>query len=412
MSAATATNIRWGPNLTDVFDYALHPTRDGGAGNPLLIWRHTGGGTSGSKANLWDGPHYEMNQFLAYILSASREVHFDVVSMESDQYTFFEAGAPVPRSRRVMYPQTIASYQRAVRAIRATMQPLGSDPSRIGLMGASHGAWLTLMSQFMRADFAGSAPHADVRRRYDFRGYDHRPKFMWLWSLAYPDWRKLASASGITFTGATVSGTSLTTPSNDSFAHYRFSAGDQVVITSGSATKGTYTVTAKNANNDALTLATSAGSGTAAGYLSTDQTDLLWSGMLLGTKSPGNGSDGLPTYAEWDAMPASLKAAMSPQYWAEQGQIGYYPPTLFSSANVTNGVDAIGNGIHPYGNTYDTGVSGTNIHDWHGAYDLSATLAAKGNDSSFYGYTGDVAGWTSQADSRRVYDWMVARINA
>src|SRR6185295_13771434 len=259
---------------------------------------------------------------------------------------------------------------------------------------------------------AGSAPRADHRRRFDARGFDHRCKLMWIWSLAYPDWRKIASSSGITFTGATVSGTSLTTPSNDSFAHYRFSAGDQVVITSGTATKGTYTVTAKNSNNDALTLATSAGSGSAAGYLSTDQTDLLWSGMLFGTKSPGNGADGLPTYAEWDALPTALRNAVSPQYWAEQGQLGLFPPTLFSAANVTDGVNPVGNGIHPYGNLYDTGVNGTNIHDWHGSFDLSATMSARGVDSSFYGYTGDVATWTNLTEPARIYDWMVARINA
>lgn len=412
MTAATATNVRWGPNLTDVFDYALHPTRDGGAGNPLLIWRHTGGGTSGSKANLWDGPHYEMNQLLAYLMSTDRAVHFDVVSIETDQYTFFEAGQPVPRSRRVQHPQIVSSLQRGIRGVRAVMQPIGSDPSRVGLMGASHGAWLALMSMLMPGETAGSAPKADMRRRLDTRGYDHRVKFAWIWSLAYPDWRKIASSSGITFTGATVSGTSLTTPSNDSFAHYRFTAGDVVVITGGSATRGTYTITAKNSNNDALTLATSAGSGTASGYLSTDQTDLSWSTFLFGTKNAGNGADGLPTYTEWDALPASLRNAISPQYWAEQGQIAHLPPTLFSSANVTNGVDPVGNGIHPYGNTYDTGVNGTNIHDWHGASDLADTLAARGSDSSFYGYTGDVASWTNMTEPARIYDWMVARINA
>lgn len=402
MTAATASNVRWGPHLTDVFDYALHPTRDGGRGNPLLIWRHTGGGTSGSKANLWDGPHYEMNQLLAYLMSTDRAVHFDVVSVETDQYTFFESGQPVPRSFRVMFPGIVNSMQRAIRGVRVAMQPLGSDPSRVGLMGASHGSWLSLMSQLLPGEAAGSAPKNDIRRRFEARGYDHRVKFAWLWSLAYPDWRKIASATGITFTGATVSGTGVT--KTGGFTNYRFTTGDTCVITSG-ATPGTYTI-ASRTSNDAIVLATSAGSGTAAGYVSTDQTDLRWSTFLFGTKVNGS------SYAEWDALPASLRAAVSPQDWAEKGQIAYLPPTLFSSANVTNGVDPVGNGIHPYGNTYDTGVNGTNIHDWHGAFDLSAELAARGSDSSFYGYTGDVASWTNMAEPARIYDWMVARINA
>ena len=392
MTVATASNIRWGPHLTDVFDYALHPTRDGGAGNPLLIWRHTGGGGAGSKAQLWDGPHYEMNKLLEYFMSASRDVHFDVVSVESDQYTFFEAGQPVPRSFRVMYPGVVSSYQRSIRNIKAIMQPLGSDPARVGLMGASHGGWLTLMSQLMPAEFSGSAPRADARRRFDAHGFDHRCKLMWLWSLAYPDWRKIASATGITFTGATVSGTSVTKTSG--FTNYRFTTGDTCVLTSG-ATPGTYTI-ASRTNNDTIVLATSAGSGTAAGYVSTDQTDLRWSTMLFGTKVNGT------SYAEWDALPERLRNAVSPQYWAEQGQIDLFPPSFFSSS-------LSGDGIHPYGNLYN---GSSDIHDYHGAQDLSAALAARGSDSTFRSYSVGVETWTSLAEPAIIYDWMVARINA
>jgi hypothetical protein len=401
MTTATSfTNVRWGTDLCDVFDVALHPTRDDGAGNPMLVYRHTGGGDTGSKTECWDGGFQELDAMWAYLLSPSRAVHFDIFSVESAQRTF---GSVLPRTSRAQFPQTVVSFQRAVRNTGMIAKDIyGSDPTRKACMGGSHGAWLSTMSMLMQPDFGGSGVRIERRKRFETHGYNSRPFAIVPWQLAYPDFRKIASPTGITFTGATISGTAVTGTAL-AFEHYRFTAGDVLVITGGTATPGTYTVSAKNSDNVHLTLATSAGSGTADGYLSTDQTDLQWSKMLFGTL-PENavGGDGLPQYLEWDLLPRSLRETVSAQFWAEQNQLAYAVPSFFISFNDLLNPST---GIHPYGSNW----GGLDIHDWHGARDLSAMLSSKGKSSTFQDYNG-LTEWNDGTRPAQIYNWLVAQL--
>lgn len=397
----TYTNIRIGTNLTDLVDIKLHPTRDGGSGNPLLIWRHTGGGASGSKSDLWSGSLPQMDSLIAYLHDTARAVHFDVASIESDQWGFTQPGLDpvtgrIPRTFQALYPQIILSLQRNIRNSRMVLKGYGCDPDKQILMGSSHGAWATVMSCLMQPDFGGSGQKAEARRRFDTRGHNSIPLGFIVHDMAYPDWRKAATSTGITFSG-TVSGTTIT--ATGAFVHYRFTAGDQCVIATGTG-MGTFTIASRTTGGNAIVLTSAPGDGACTGYVSTDSTDLLWSGVLFGTKSNGT-VDGVVQYDEWDTVPLALKQAVSPQYWAETGQLTFLPPTYFIH-------DADGNGTHPIGNLWDPS---TNIHDRSAAQLLSDTIRSKGKSSTFRYTPSDLSEWSSNAIPALLYNWMAALVS-
>lgn len=392
MTSPSISNIRVGTELNDVLDLCLHPTQDSGAGNPLVIYRHTGGGTNGHKGEVFNGEQPNMATLFDYLLSPSRSVHFNVATIESAQQSWNSSF--IPRSIRTHHPGIITSYQRNVRNARMVLKDYNCDPSRVILLGASHGAWLNIMQMLLAPDFGGSGQRNDRRKRFETFGYNSRVKGCVQYEMSYPDWRRSLLSNGITFAGATLAGASLTLAG--AFAHYRWVSGDQCFITG----VGTFDIASKT-NNNTIVLTSPPAGGTYSGYVSTDYTDLSFSNMLFGTRQTGTDAGGVPLYAEWDALPASLKGAVSPMDWVEQNQLAFAVPTYF----VTEGY---GDGIHPYGNSYNVG---SDVHDWHIARDLSDALRAKGKSSTYYNNA--LAGttpWTNGTIPALLYNWMVARI--
>lgn len=402
--ATTATNVRWGNNLTDVFDYALHPVR---GNNPLLIFRHGGGGYSGWHGEFWDGTSTQFEKLCTYLLSPSRAVHFDIASIETGQYVFSSVPALVPRSQRTLFPDFVTSYQRAVRNVRMLMYEIaGSNPSQVFTMGASFGSYLSLLSMFMQPEW-GSGQRNERRKRFDTRGWTSTVSGSILWSTAFPDWRKVASPNGINFTSISINGTAVGDAGDVSnpFQRYRFTAdgSDQFVVVTGTGTvaPGTYNISAKDSNNRQLTLATAAGVGTATGYMSTDTTDLQHVRPMLGTKPEPAGADGNIVYAEFDALPRGLKEAMSPLAWIQANQTAFVRPTYF----VQN--DEQGTGHYPYGNSYEFGA---NVHDTQVAVTLAQALQAKGKDCTLRLCNRDLSTWNSFLEPQLIYNWMVSRL--
>jgi hypothetical protein len=401
MVAADVLHKAWGTRLSDEFSYKLHPTRDGGAGNPLLFWRHPGGGSAEAHLELWDqggGTFYDMTKMLEYLFDPAREVHFDVVSVESPQVRFDTT--KIPLSMRSFCPSVITGFQRSIRNASMIMKDLGSDPERKGIMCASHGSWIATMSMLWQPEFGGSGQRAERRGRFETRGYNSKFKFGVLSLMAYPDWRKLCKSDGITFTGTIAGGPSAITATG-MFAHYRYTAGDTVIFTTAGGVSHTATVAAKTSNN-IVTLTASLGlSGAVSGFISTDQVDPSWAGMLFGTKAEdAPDAFGNPDYRDWDALPQGMREAVSPMYWAEQNLLNFVPPTYFIS-NL-----AEGNGVHPYGNSYDPTSA---IHDYNGAIELSNLLRSHGKSSTWEGYP-DFDGWTDYSIPARLYNWMVNQL--
>lgn len=126
----TKTGVRWGPERWHLYDYWAHPTRDVG-GNPVLIWRHGGSATTGHYQESWLGldssgaPYLPWNLFFEYLHSTSRDVHFDIISMESGQRGFSQSVSPfgttlnIKATKRMYVPEGIQDFNRGVASIKS-----------------------------------------------------------------------------------------------------------------------------------------------------------------------------------------------------------------------------------------------------------------------------------------------------
>lgn len=146
------TALRWGDEANQVFDYYPHSTRDTG-GNPVLIYRHPGGGDSGNYQSVWTESSRWKMYFMQYVHDTTGlDLHFDVISVETAQRSW---DASFAAGKKSFILQQIADAQRCIIALkRMGVRGIGSssyklDPSKFILMGDSHGSNLWSLSQVM-----------------------------------------------------------------------------------------------------------------------------------------------------------------------------------------------------------------------------------------------------------------------
>jgi hypothetical protein len=152
-------------------------------------------------------------------------------------------------------------------------------------------------------------------------------------------------------------------------------------------------------SSDTIQLVSSIGAAatSVSGQVPTDQIDLGTAVALFGHNHADD--------TTWDTIPAELRAAASPLFWAEQKKLAYLPP-IYLQTTLT------GSGLTPYGASW----TGGNVHDPQQSVDFDAAVRAAGKSSQYNftlrtawnGATSDLA-LTSFPDSERLYSWLLAQ---
>lgn len=389
----TYANLRWGAGAFDLFDYFKHPTRDVG-GNPLFIFRHGGAGVTGYKGENNPANIENIHTLLRYLLDPARATHFDVACVETPQYML---GVEMGRGESLVYPDVIYRLQRCVQIVRMMAGDLGGNPALATLGGESYGGWMVLMATLLQPFLGGGGVRMERRRRFETRGWDSITKGVVNYN-GLTDYRRTTGARAVSFAGATWNHGTLTLTKAGAFTNWFaqcINGVDQCLLTAGTnATLGTYTIASATANTLVLTSSPGATATALSGRVSTDA-------IQVGGISPA--LTGSVNVTQWNAVPKSIKAAMSPQAYAEANELRYLVP-------IYNIYGDQGTGNWPYANAYEFG---SNIHDYHQGIDFDAAVRLKGRRSvndTFARGTWEVASMTGDAISKRVYDWMAARI--
>lgn len=177
----TFSSLRWGPEMWQVFDYTAHPVRDPN-GNPCLIFRHAGGGHGGYLVDVWGGTSV-YNKFFTYLLDPSRDVHFDIISVETAQQIITNGTPPptsIPRSKMVLLLDSVFDFQRAVCAIKRWGAGVNNgttyyiNPDKVITGGHSHGATLAGLASLMNPIVNTGAMRTMFRRRNEPVSYDSK----------------------------------------------------------------------------------------------------------------------------------------------------------------------------------------------------------------------------------------------
>jgi len=157
----TLRNQKWGPERWHRFDFAAHPIRDVG-GNPCIIWRHGGAGWGGNLSDCWllTEPY---NPFFEYVLNAARDVHFDIVSIETGQQIHLDSANKVPqvnasttptglpRTKRLYMADSLLDYKHGIASIKRILaagvnSTYFGNPDKVIVGGWSHGSSLAGLS--------------------------------------------------------------------------------------------------------------------------------------------------------------------------------------------------------------------------------------------------------------------------
>jgi|SRR5690349_1003286 len=158
----TLTAQRWGPDSYQVFDYKAHPIRDliddrdpTRSGNPCLVFRHGGGQIGGCYREAWiinGGAVQPYNKLFNYLLESAREIHFDIVSLESGQVRHTDVGGGnganpnFSPSKKMYFLEALQDYKRGVAAVKAWGAGFANtsanrmNPTKFITMGHSAGA--------------------------------------------------------------------------------------------------------------------------------------------------------------------------------------------------------------------------------------------------------------------------------
>lgn len=388
----TNSNVRWGPHALDIYDIFRHPTRDAG-GNPMLIYKHTGGGAKDDFYNQSGTIAFIM---FSYLLDSARDVHFDCMSIETPEYRL------ATRGRSVQFPECTFEAQAAICGIKARAADFGQNSAKMCAMGESFGGWVFLMSQIFQPYVPQlgqkvAAWNALLPRQGFYITQPVDSSLKGLINLdGVVDWRKLATPRGIKFTNGVWSGTTIT--STGSFTNYRDDTQDRdlLVVTAPSNIAGTYQITGKT--NDTLTMAVSKTVTGVAGYVPTDQLELNIAFNLYGGPTTLSSASA----ASWDALPRSMIEQASPMWYAQNDRASYLCP-VYNQYSVTNAT-----GHTPYGSSWTSTYGGTpNVHDPAQGYDLHAALRAIGKSSEYSNVLRTA--WTT-SDSIRLYNWLCQRL--
>lgn len=165
----TISDFRYGRRLFQKLDTYQHPIRDAG-GNPAVIKLHGGGGVVGAKEDTWTGgTNTNFAEYLHTTRNAASDLHFDTIAVETRQKIFT---TPQFRGDQAYFPETIIDVKRAIIAIKARAAELGIDPTKLFLMGESHGGWKTLMCMCTAPLVGAGGGAPEQLRRLDQTNYD------------------------------------------------------------------------------------------------------------------------------------------------------------------------------------------------------------------------------------------------
>lgn len=215
-------DVPWGNESPhQIFHYLRHPIRDGG-GNPWIIWMHGGAGVGNDARLPFTAPaagNQNGNAYFHYarnVLTEARDRHFDIFSVQCDQYSFVGSnqqspldtignnhsqtatlkwGCP-PRSHPVVYPDSFTQIQRCIARIKARASEFGIHPDLGGVGGTSFGAHRAMISQIappfwdedIRTRDVDSLPDNPPGRFPSRLGYNSRVNFV-LCHAGQPDMR-------------------------------------------------------------------------------------------------------------------------------------------------------------------------------------------------------------------------------
>lgn len=143
----------WGDDAQQLYDYYPHATRDP-YGNPLIIFRHVGGGVGGNYQTIWTASSRFIMWFFEYVHNTtSLGLHFDIVSVSTAQRQF---DANYLTGKKTFILGQAQDMQRCIVAMKrlgrigfGSSNQYKVDPKRIILFGESHGSNICSLSQLM-----------------------------------------------------------------------------------------------------------------------------------------------------------------------------------------------------------------------------------------------------------------------
>lgn len=155
ISADVVTAQSWGAQPWEKFDVYPHATRDP-TGNPVIVYRHPGGGIGGYYNDVWTTNRAPAWFFKYLHTTTSLGLHFDVISVETAQRSI----DTLATGRKTFVLGHANDFQRAVSALKQIGRigfsggTYKSDPRRYVGWGESHGANVEALSQVMPRIFA------------------------------------------------------------------------------------------------------------------------------------------------------------------------------------------------------------------------------------------------------------------
>jgi hypothetical protein len=196
----TLTAQRWGNKSCDLFEYYPHATRDAG-GNPLIIYRHGGSGTSGTYQDDKTVDR-EVANFTEFATNSANGLgrHFDVLFLESAQRSL---GSTVTSGNRLLMVSAVRDIQRAICEIKrlgvigfgATNQ-YKVNPHQVGGMGLSWGAGAMMLTQLFPALRGTSQGRTFSTSAYRAHSFDSSLAFL-IFNAGQPDIRKISTVDQI-----------------------------------------------------------------------------------------------------------------------------------------------------------------------------------------------------------------------
>lgn len=333
----TYSDVRWGPEPWQYFDYYENPTRITG-GNPLLIITPANGWNTRSHRSMRDSSVDEKWYFMRYLLGAQDPLSSGS-ALSSMPRLCWDVCAPatgqqnhdttvIPRSKQLYGMDVIRDEQKMICSIKSMHATYGFNPSKIIRAGSSATAVNAAIAQLVPARLGGGGGKT------------------WLESALSPDTFD-SSVRGVIFSEGPIDIRNI--GGTDYFHYTRI-------------------------------------------------------GALLGVYNIAGSS------AEWDAVPASVKAALSVRAYFENEDLASYPGmyVLFRP---------LGNGVLPLG---DASVTGSDPHDSRQLRDLLD--AARNASVGMQGTLVEDSAWTNARYPtaiddknltlyRKLSDWMANQIN-
>lgn len=339
----TYSDVRWGPEQWQYFDYYQNPTRVSG-GNPLLIISPATGWNTRSHRSMRDSAISEMWYFMRHLLGA-QDPNVTGTPLSIMPRLCWDVCAPCTgqqnhdtsvfaRSKQLYAMDVIRDEQKMICAIKSLHATYGFNPSKIIRAGSSATALNSAIAQLIPARLGGGGGKTWCESALSKETFD-------------------SSVRGVIFSEGPID--------------------------------------IRNSNND------NPPSGT-------DYFHYTRIGPLLGVYNTAGDS------SEWDAVPASVKSALSVRAYFENEDLASYPGMFVLFRQV-------GNGVLPLG---DATVAGSDPHDSRQLQDLlnAASTAGVGMD----GILVTDSAWTNARYPsgiedknmilfRKLSDWMASRIN-